>query len=72
MEKIEILEVHENNRRIIAKSFIRRDEQILFIPREKLITLELARTLPLTEKIHSQRLFLKSPKHTQLAIFLLH
>lgn len=67
-----MLEVEPNDRRIIAKAHICRDEPILFIPKHKLITLELARTLPLVEQLHSLRLHLKSPKHTQLAVFLLH
>jgi hypothetical protein len=56
----------------VAKAYIKRDEQILFIPKCKLITLELARTLPLVEKLFDQKTLLKSPKHTQLAVFLLH
>ena len=56
---------------MIAKGHIRRDELILFVPRHKLITLELARTLPLVDRLYGMRLHLKSPKHTQLAVYLL-
>lgn len=47
LDKMEILEVQDNYRKILASENIKKDEQILFIPKDKLITLELARTLPL-------------------------
>jgi hypothetical protein len=72
VDKFEVLEVEPNERKIVAKAHICRDELILFIPKHKLITLELARTLPLVEHLYGLRLHLKSPKHTQLAVFLLH
>lgn len=56
---------------MVAKAHILRDELILFIPKHKLITLELARTLPLVDRLYAMRVHLKSPKHTQLAVFLL-
>ncbi len=52
-------------------SRIEKNEQILFIPMKQLITLELARSLPLVQKMISAKIPLRSPKHTQLAIFLL-
>lgn len=64
--------MQDNYRIIIATADIKKDEQILFIPKDKLITLELARTLPLVQKLMAKRNLLKSPKHTELAVFLLH
>jgi hypothetical protein len=72
LDKVQILEVQNNNRKIIAKSKINQNDLILFIPKGKLITLELARTLPLVSKLYSQRAQFKSPKHTQLAVYLLY
>jgi hypothetical protein len=37
-----------------------------------LITLELAKTLPLIENLLSQKIPFKSPKHNQLTIFILY
>jgi hypothetical protein len=71
LDKFEVLEVEANERRIIAKAHIRRDELLLFVPKHKLITLELARTLPLVDRLYAMRIHLKSPKHTQLAVYLL-
>lgn len=71
-EKLEVVEVEPNERKIVARAAIRKDEVILFVPKQKLITLELARTHPLVDRLFGLRLQLKSPKHTQLAVFLLH
>jgi hypothetical protein len=43
----------------------------MFIPKEQLITLEMARALPLVKNLMAARVPLRSPKHTHLAIFLL-
>jgi protein-histidine N-methyltransferase len=58
-------------RKVIALSRVEKNEQILFVPNSQLITLELARTTPLVERLLAARVPLRSPKHTQLAIFLL-
>lgn len=57
---------------MIALERIEKNEQILLIPKEQLITLELSRSLPLVQKVLAAKIPLRSPKHTQLAIFLLH
>ena len=58
-------------RKVIATQRIDKGERILFVPRGKLITLELVRGLPLVEKLIERKVVLRSPKHTHLAIFLL-
>ena len=44
----------------------------MFVPKECLVTLEMARKLPLVKKIINGSSSLKSPKHTHLAIYMLY
>ena len=58
-------------RKVIATERVTKNEQLLVIPKDKMITLQLCQTLPLVQKIFSRKIVLKSPKHSQFAIFIL-
>ena len=51
--------------------FTQKDETVVFIPKERLITLEMAKDDPICVELISKKVELISPKHTYLSIFLL-
>jgi histone-lysine N-methyltransferase SETD3 len=65
------VEEEGQSRKVRAREHIGKDELILFVPKSRLITLELAQQLPPVRRLLQQRVVLKSPKHSQLALFLL-
>ena len=69
--KLQIKFFSENHRGVFAKAKIYKEEAILRIPYEKLITLEYAKETPVGLDIINNGVFLQSPKHCFLAIVLL-
>ena len=70
-DKLMVAEFSQNYRGIMAKRNINKKERILYIPRGRLITLEMARELRVSRTILEGNIELMSPKHTFLALFLL-
>lgn len=58
-------------RGIHAKQKLKRKEVLIFIPKELIITLEMAKEAPVGDKIKRAKLTLLSPKHSFLSTYLL-
>jgi histone-lysine N-methyltransferase SETD3 len=70
--KLELKFYSDSHRGVVAKSDIEKDEIILKVPKEMLISIELAKTTQIGEKIASfMYIELNSPKHCLLTSFLL-
>jgi histone-lysine N-methyltransferase SETD3 len=69
--KLEMRWYWEGYRGVHAKTFIRKNECILYIPKSHIITLEMAKAAPIGSKMVEAKLNLLSPKHCYLSTFLL-
>lgn len=69
--KLKIRFYEENYRGVHSKTRIKKDETILFIPLDRLITLEMAKATEIGKAIIENTLDLLSPKHSFLATYLL-
>jgi histone-lysine N-methyltransferase SETD3 len=69
--KLELRWYYEGYRGVHAKTFIHKNECLLFIPRTHILTLEQARTGVIGGKLDVSDLVLTSPKHNLLAVYLL-
>jgi histone-lysine N-methyltransferase SETD3 len=69
--KLELKFFSDDHRGIYAKNKIQKDELVVKIPLNMLITLEMAKESPIGQKMVNANLDLYSPKHCYLATFLL-
>ncbi len=70
-DKLKLRWYAEGYRGVHARKNIRKNEEILFVPRELIITLEMAKAAPLGKKMVEAGLDLLSPKHCFLTTYVL-
>eukprot|EP00826_Nyctotherus_ovalis_P018840 TRINITY_DN15715_c0_g1_i11.p1 TRINITY_DN15715_c0_g1~~TRINITY_DN15715_c0_g1_i11.p1 ORF type:complete len:547 (-),score=134.33 TRINITY_DN15715_c0_g1_i11:28-1668(-) len=69
--KVKLRFYSADHRGIHAKQKLKRKEVLIFIPKELIITLEIAKEAPVGDKIKRAKLALLSPKHCFLSTYLL-
>ena len=70
-DKIKIRYYSPDYRGVHARTKIRKNEVFLLIPKERIITLEMAKSAPIGAKMELAHLSLLSPKHSFLSSFVL-
>lgn len=69
--KLQMRFYSEDYRGVHSTSFINKDECILFVPKSHIITLEMAKSSPIGQKMVEADLDLLSPKHSYLTTYML-
>ena len=71
LDKLKLRWYAEGYRGVHAKRKIRKNEEILYVPRDLIITLEMAKAAPIGKKMVDAGLDLLSPKHCFLTTYVL-